>query len=78
MTDENLYYILDRLEEILDDTRQKEDHVLRGVEALKRELIYNLGADQWMKFIEGENQLLTYAPPAESRWTTRLATAARR
>lgn len=56
MTDVNLYYILDRLEEILDDTRRKEDHVLRGVEALKRELVYNLGADQWRKFKEGENQ----------------------
>jgi hypothetical protein len=36
MTDVNLYYILDRLEEILDDTRRKEDHVLRGVDVEAR------------------------------------------
>ena len=56
MTKVNVYYVLHRLEEILDDTRRKEDHVLRGVEALKRELIYNLGVDQWRQFKEGEDQ----------------------
>jgi hypothetical protein len=35
---------------------KKEDHVLRSVEELRRELIYNLGVDQWRRFKEGENQ----------------------
>jgi len=54
MTDVNVYYILDRLDEMLDDTRRKEDHVLRSVERLKRELIYNLGVEHWRKFKEEE------------------------
>ncbi len=38
-------YIVDRLEDILDDTNKKEERVIRKVEELKRELIYNLGAN---------------------------------
>lgn len=56
MTEVNVYYILDRLDEMLNDTRRKEDHVLRSVEGLKRELIYNLGVEQWRKVKEGEDQ----------------------
>ena len=38
-------YIIDRLDDILDDTNQKEVRVVRKVEELKRELIYNLGVN---------------------------------
>jgi len=41
----NMDYIVDRLEDILGDTNQKEVRVVRKVEELKRELIYNLGVN---------------------------------
>ena len=56
MTEVNVYYILSRLDEILDDTRRKDEHVLRSVDGLKRELIYNLGVDQWNRYKEGTVQ----------------------
>lgn len=56
MTEVNVYYILSRLDEILDDTRRKDEHVLRSVEGLKRELIYNLGVDQWNRYKEEAGQ----------------------
>lgn len=56
MTEVNVYYILSRLDEILDDTRRKDEHVLRKVEELKRELIYSLGVDQWNRYKEEDGQ----------------------
>ena len=45
----NMHYIVDRLENILDDTNQKEEKVIRELEELKRELIYNLGVNSRIK-----------------------------
>jgi len=45
----NMHYIIDRLESILDDTNQKEEKVIREVNELKRELIYNLGVNSRIK-----------------------------
>jgi hypothetical protein len=45
----NMHYIVDRLENILDDTNQKEEKVIRELEDLKRELIYNLGVNSRIK-----------------------------
>jgi len=49
----NMHYIIDRLESILDDTNQKEEKVIREVNELKRELIYNLGVNSRIKRKEG-------------------------
>ena len=51
MEDDRVYmhYIVDRLENILDDTNQKEEKVIRELEELKRELIYNLGVNSRIK-----------------------------
>ena len=45
----NMHYIIDRLENILEDTNQKEEKVIRELEELKRELIYNLGVNSRIK-----------------------------
>ena len=45
----NMHYIIDRLESILDDTNQKEEKVVRELNELKRELIYNLGVNSRIK-----------------------------
>jgi hypothetical protein len=45
----NMHYIIDRLENILEDTNQKEEKVVREVNELKRELIYNLGVNSRIK-----------------------------
>ena len=45
----NMHYIVDRLESILDDTNQKEEKVVRELNELKRELIYNLGVNARIK-----------------------------
>ena len=45
----NMHYIVDRLESILDDTNQKEEKVVRELNELKRELIYNLGFNSRIK-----------------------------
>ena len=45
----NMHYIVDRLEYILDDTNQKDGRVVRQLEELKRELIYNLGVNSRYK-----------------------------
>ena len=45
----NMHYIIDRLESILDDTNQKEEKVVREVNELKRELIYNPGVNSRIK-----------------------------
>ena len=45
----NMHYIVDRLESILDDTNQKEEKVVRELNELKRELIYNLGVNSRIK-----------------------------
>jgi len=45
----NMHYIVDRLESILDDTNQKEEKVVRELNELKRELIYNLGVNSMIK-----------------------------
>jgi hypothetical protein len=45
----NMHYIIDRLENILEDTNQKEEKVVRELEELKRELIYNLGVNSRIK-----------------------------
>ena len=42
-------YIIDRLDDILDDTNQKEVRIVRKVEELERELIYNLGVNYRIK-----------------------------
>jgi hypothetical protein len=45
----NMHYIVDRLEDILDDTNQKDGGVVRKLDELKRELIYNLGVNSRIK-----------------------------
>ena len=45
----NMHYIVDRLEDILDDTNQKDGRVVRKLDELKRELIYNLGVNSRIK-----------------------------
>ena len=45
----NMHYIVDRLENILDDTNQKDGRVVRKLDELKRELIYNLGVNSRIK-----------------------------
>ena len=45
----NMHYIVDRLESILDDTNQKEEKIVRELNELKRELIYNLGVNSRIK-----------------------------
>lgn len=42
----DLHYVIHRLEDIVSGTNQKDETVLRQVEELKRELIYNLGVNQ--------------------------------
>ena len=41
----NMHYIVDRLEDILNNTNQKNGRVVRKLDELRRELIYNLGAN---------------------------------
>ena len=45
----NMHYIVDRLEDILDDTNQKDGRIVRKLDELKRELIYNLGVNSRIK-----------------------------
>ena len=45
----NMHYIVDRLEDILDDTNQKDGRVVRKLDELRRELIYNLVANSKIK-----------------------------
>ena len=42
----DMVYVVHRLEDIVSGTNQKDETVLRQVEELKRELIYNLGVNQ--------------------------------
>ena len=42
----NMHYIIDRLEDILNDTNQKDGRIVRKLDELRRELIYNLVANQ--------------------------------
>ena len=42
----DLHYVIYRLGDIVSSTKQKDMSVLRQVEEFKRELIYNLGANQ--------------------------------
>jgi hypothetical protein len=42
----DLHYVIHRLEDIVSGTHQKDETVLRQVDELKRELIYNLGVNQ--------------------------------
>ena len=41
----NMHYIVDRLEDILNNTNQKDGRIVRKLDELRRELIYNLGAN---------------------------------
>ena len=45
----NTHYIIDRLEDILNDTNQKDGRIVRKLDELRRELIYNLGANSRIK-----------------------------
>jgi len=45
----NMHYIIDRLEDILNDTNQKDARVVRKLDELRRELIYNLVANSRIK-----------------------------
>jgi len=45
----NMHYIVDRLEDILNDTNQKDGRIVRKLDELRRELIYNLGANSRIK-----------------------------
>ena len=45
----NTHYIIDRLEDILNDTNQKDGRIVRKLDELRRELIYNLVANARIK-----------------------------
>ena len=45
----NTHYIIDRLEDILNDTNQKDGRIVRKLDELRRELIYNLVANSKIK-----------------------------
>ena len=45
----NMHYIIDRLEDILNDTNQKDGRIVRKLDELRRELIYNLVANSRIK-----------------------------
>ena len=45
----NMHYIVDRLEDILNNTNQKDGRIVRKLDELRRELIYNLVANARIK-----------------------------
>jgi len=52
----DMVYVIHRLEDIVSGTNQKDETVLRQVEELKRELIYNLGVNQLRRKDRGSDE----------------------